>query len=86
MLNLNKAKWEKVDKKTEEFIYGNIRFVKPIDFVAVKLSCSLCKTLIASVEDVESMKENDICEQCYDLYYYTNQEKWKNGWRPNIHI
>ena len=35
-----------------------------------------------NVNDIESVKNNDVCEQCFLEHYYKNIEKWKNGWRP----
>ena len=84
MLNISEAKWYRIDNETEETIIDNVKFTRPIGYKPVDICCSFCKKLVASIEDVEKMKEANVCNVCYDLYYYHNKEKWKNGWRPNI--
>jgi len=81
---LDRKGWHKIDSKTEEKYLNGIRYVKPIDSQPLRLDCSVCKRLIATVEDVETTKISETCVSCYDLYYYPNKEKWENGWRPNI--
>lgn len=75
--------WQKLDKETEELVIDNVRYVRPIDSKSISLDCEYCKILISTVEDVEHMKKSNVCESCYDLYYYPNKEKWDLGWRPN---
>jgi hypothetical protein len=84
MLNIDNEKWQKIDKSLECVEKNNIRFVRPIGYKPIDISCSFCNKLIATVDDVQTMKEAKVCENCYDMYYYHNKEKWKNGWRPNI--
>ena len=84
MLTVDDNNWNKIDKNLEENKNSNIRFVRHIGYRPVGISCSLCKSLIATVEDVETMKEADICENCYITHYYHNKVRWKKRWRPNI--
>ena len=84
MSTVDNNNWNKIDKNLEEKMFGKIRFVRPIGYKPVGISCSLCETLIATIEDVEAMKEADICENCHINYYFCNKDKWKKGWRPNI--
>ena len=86
MLDLNKDKWRKIDNTAEEKTVNNIRFVRPINSSSLPLSCTCCKTLISSIEDVESMNKKLICHICYELYYINNKEKWDKGWRPDKYI
>lgn len=86
MLDMNKKKWQKIDKYEEEQIVKGVRYIRPIDDNPVNISCSFCKNLIYTVEDVETMKKKDICYNCYDIYYIINKEKWDKGWRPNKYI
>ena len=81
---LDEKKWTKIDKNLEETTLNNIRFVRPLGYRPVGISCTLCGTLIATIEDVEAMKEASIRECCHTTYYYHNKDKWKKGWRPNI--
>lgn len=83
MSNINNANWIKLDKEFEELIIDNMRFIRPIGSISTSLDCPICKKLIATVEDVESIKKENSCEECYLLHYYPNKEKWEKGWRPN---
>ena len=38
--------------------------------------------MIATVEDIETMKNIGCCTECEIVYYYPNKQKWDNGWRP----
>jgi hypothetical protein len=78
--------WINIDKNTEEKYYNNIRYVKPTTSKILDIDCSFCKRLVSSIEDVEAMKEANICEVCYLNYYSHNKEEWKKGWRPNIEL
>ena len=84
MSNINKAEWHKIDKNIEEVSIDNVKFTRPIGYRPIDICCSLCKKLVGSIEDVASMKEANICENCHITYYYHNKDKWKKGWRPNI--
>lgn len=81
---LDKEGWHRLDNKNEEKILDGVRFVRPINSLTVRLDCTCCKKLLATIEDVETSKTSQACESCHQLYYYPNKEKWENGWRPNI--
>lgn len=83
MSSVLNQKWEKIDNNEEETILNGVKFIRPIGDQPLPLDCSFCKKLISTVEDVECLKKSNLCEICYDLYYYHNKEKWNNGWRPN---
>lgn len=82
MLNIDNAIWTSIDNKIEETFIEGVRYVRPKDSYTLSLDCPCCKLLIATVEDVECLKKNDVCESCYLIHYYKNKEKWQNGWRP----
>jgi len=78
-------KWFKIDNKLEEmWLNHEIRFVRPIGSKTYLNYCPVCKNIIGSTQDFDTLKENDCCESCYNLYYYPNKEKWDKGWRPEI--
>ena len=66
---MSSIKFEWIDETEEE--------VLPI-------ACPVCSTMIATVEDIMSLKNNNCCEECELVYYYPNKEKWDKGWRPDI--
>ena len=83
MFDLTKG-WQSIDNETEEKIYNSARFIRPIVFDFCPISCGSCNQAIATVEDVQMMKKEKVCEQCYDMFYFTNKDKWKQGWRPKL--
>ena len=83
MSDLNK--WYRIDDKTEERINSKgYRFVRPINHKTIPVSCPVCGDLFSTVEDIEKYKEIGCCLNCELMYYFTNKEKWKSGWRPNL--
>ena len=82
MLDLNEN-WEKIDKENEEKVDGDIIFKRPTSFEYCPLFCNSCKNAISTIQDVDMMKKEKVCEMCYITYYYVNKEKWSQGWRPN---
>ena len=83
MFDLNKG-WKSIDSETEEKVYGIARFIRPITFDFCPISCNSCKQAIATVEDVEMMKKEKVCQHCYELFYFANKDKWAQGWRPKL--
>lgn len=84
MLDLNNNKnWKKIDNDFEELIIDNIKFIREIGDKSIPLGCPICKKLIVCLEDVEKMKKENCCDECYLDYYYINKEAWVKGWRPN---
>ena len=82
MLNIDKAKWNEVDKDTESTTIGEYRFVRPINSKTISLDCPACKKILNNVDDIESVKTCDVCEECYLVHYYQNKAQWEKGWRP----
>ena len=82
MLSIDKVKWNKIDKDTEVTKIGKYRFIRPINSKTIPLDCPSCKKLLNNVDDIESVKANDVCKECFLVHYYQNKEKWENGWRP----
>lgn len=79
----DKENWHKIDKLEEVCIVNNIKFIRPIGDNPCILSCANCNVLLSTMKDVISAKEKNICNECYEIYYYPNKEKWDKGWRPN---
>lgn len=76
--------WQKIDNENEEKIQGIARFIRPVTFDFCPISCNSCNHAIATIEDVEKMKKEKVCNDCYEMFYYQNKEKWSQGWRPNL--
>ncbi len=67
-------------------LMSNIKFewIDETNEETLSISCPVCNNLIASIEDVTSLKEKGCCEECELTHYYPNKEKWDKGWRPDI--
>jgi hypothetical protein len=48
----------------------------------VPLACPVCEYLFRSSEDEKSFRNFACCENCEIIWARPNQEKWKDGWRP----
>ena len=83
---LDSNNWFSIDKELEEknelIENHKIRFVRPIDSKTYPLNCQICKNVISSIEDMDFIKSDNCCEECYLKYSYKNKEQWKKGWRP----
>lgn len=78
-------KWIAIDNNVEEmWINHETRFTRPIKSKTYSCFCSVCKNIIGSIQDFDTIKEFDCCESCYTLYYYPNKNKWNDGWRPDL--
>ena len=82
MSDMNKN-WNKIDNENEEKVKNGVIFKRPIVHSYCPLSCNSCGNVISSIEDVNSMKKEKVCENCYIKFFFTNKEKWKSGWRPS---
>jgi hypothetical protein len=49
-----------------------------------KRNCPVCGIFSFKVKDDLYMNKFDCCHNCYMQYVEYNEEKWLNGWRPNI--
>lgn len=83
MSNIDNAIWNDLDKENVETFINGVQFIKPKDDITLPLTCPCCDKLVSSIEEVESIKETDVCDNCYLTHYYSNKDKWDNeGWRP----
>jgi len=74
---LNKV-WESIDKNTEHTIINNIEFIRPKNLKTLKIYCSSCDILVSTVEDCESLKENNLCETCFVNKSFINKDNTYN--------
>ena len=71
MLNKN---WINIDKNTEYQIVNEIKFVRPVGIETLSIFCTSCKELVSTVEDCESLKNNNICENCFNNKSFNNKD------------
>ena len=83
MLDLNNLVWYEISETEEQATdrFGNI-ITREKEDKTLLLHCNVCKNLISTIEDIETIKKIDCCSDCETTYYYPNKEKWDNGWRP----
>ena len=48
----------------------------------VPLACPVCECLFRTSDDERSFRDFSCCEDCETNWARPNQEKWKEGWRP----
>ena len=75
MLDLNNLTWYEISDLEEQAIdkSGNI-FTREKNMENISLFCNVCNNMIATIEDVESMKANNCCNQCFETNSYINKE------------
>ncbi len=83
MLGLNNLTWYEISDTEEQAVdnQGNI-YTREKNIDTLPLYCNICDNMIATVEDIETMKNIGCCTECEIVYYYPNKQKWDNGWRP----
>lgn len=62
----------------------DIVWINESDEETLPIDCPVCETIIATQQDVSTLKNHGCCEECHLVYYYPNKEKWNKGWRPKI--
>jgi len=70
--------WISIDKNTETKIINNIEFVRPKGLKTLKIYCEECNILVSTVEDCESLKENNLCESCFINKSFINKDNTYN--------
>ena len=62
---MNNLVWYEISDSEElaEDRYGNI-FTREKNITTLSLHCKSCKNIIYTIEDVESMKSDDLCSIC----------------------
>lgn len=45
--------------------------------------CSICKSAVGDLTDVESMESAGCCRACEQEFYEPMREEWLLGWRPD---
>lgn len=74
---LNKE-WIEIDSNTEHLIINNIEFVRPKNSITLSIYCKSCKELVSTIEDCESLKENNLCEICSVNKSFINKDNTYN--------
>tara|TARA_B100001094_G_C18194998_1_gene810117 strand:+ start:8625 stop:8852 length:228 start_codon:yes stop_codon:yes gene_type:complete len=64
-MSIHKTKWQKIDKKIEQTTINNVIFIRPVNSDTLPIDCPNCKKLLSSIEDCESIKEHNLCEECF---------------------
>ena len=77
-MSISNSKWESLDNETETTTVNNIVFIRPKKSVTLSISCKECNLLISSIEDCESLQENDVCFDCYTNKSFTKKDNIYN--------
>ena len=70
--------WINIDKETEYKIVNKIKFIRPVGIKTLSIFCKVCKELVCSVEDCESLINNDMCENCFNNKSFINKDNTYN--------
>lgn len=77
-MSISNDNWISIDKNTETKIINNIEFVRPKGLKTLKIYCEECNILVSTVEDCESLKENNLCESCFINKSFINKDNTYN--------
>lgn len=59
--------------------------IKPVEVKSSRpIFCPICEFIMNSVYDEDTWKKFECCDACANDWVYSDKEKWKNGWRPDI--
>ena len=77
-MSISNNNWISIDKNTETKIINNIEFVRPKGLKTLKIYCEECNILVSTIEDCESLKENNLCESCFINKSFINKDNTYN--------
>ena len=60
-----------------------IEVVNKVKDTSHNIWCPVCEYVLASMQDVRSLKDNNCCEDCWLTFGQMRQKEWKEGWRPD---
>ena len=81
MLEKDKASYHKPESIDNN---GILITKKLINKDNVKRTCPVCKKYSFDTKDDVYMKKLQCCYDCYIQYVDGREERWKNGWRPQL--
>ena len=70
--------WINIDKDTEYKIVNKIKFIRPVGIKTLSIFCNVCKELVCTVEDCESLSNNNMCENCFNNKSFINKDNTYN--------
>ena len=47
------------------------------------LFCPICEFILSSYSDIENIKNNMCCEECFLEFGQARKSDWESGWRPS---
>mgnify|MGYP003122256947 FL=1 len=80
---LDKKHLEK-EEQTEKVEINGVLVPKKLVSREIKRVCPTCKTYSFNLEDDVYMAKYNCCANCYIKYVENREERWLQGWRPDI--
>jgi hypothetical protein len=77
-MSISSNDWVSIDNNTEHKIINNIEFIRPKGSKTIKIYCEDCNDLVSTVEDCESLRENNLCESCFVNKSFINKDNTYN--------
>ena len=60
-----------------------IKVINKVENTDKNIWCPVCEYILASMQDVRSLKDNGCCEDCWLTFGQMRQKEWNEGWRPD---
>ena len=80
---LDKKHLEK-EEQTEKVEINGVLVPKKLVSREIKRVCPTCKTYSFNLKDDVYMAKYECCAKCYIQYVENREERWLQGWRPDI--
>ena len=66
--------WLNIDDKHEVKYLNKIKFIRPKNTNSLPVECPCCKQLVSTIEDCLSLKDNNLCEDCFVSKTFNNKD------------
>ena len=83
-LEEKEQKRAKLEQELEKVEIGGFFVSKKLLNRKVVTNCPVCSKKMNNVMDDIYLNKYECCESCYIKHVENREERWSNGWRPNI--
>lgn len=80
----SQIKEAKLENTQEKIDLNGFLITKKLINRNIQRECTFCNTYSFSREDDVYITKFETCFKCYVKYVEGKENKWKNGWRPNL--
>ena len=83
-LEEKEQKRAKLEQELEKVEIGGFFVSKKLLNRKIVTNCPVCSKKMNNVMDDIYLNKYECCESCYIKHVENREERWSNGWRPNI--